>query len=94
MSVRHIFLLTVIIFAVISLTVVQVVVSNKLSTAGKELSQITDKIEEQKLANEILKAQIASMSAFTNIAKNAQKLGYARDNSPLVLGGKELFALR
>ncbi|MBI2622079.1 hypothetical protein HYW66_00390 [Candidatus Microgenomates bacterium] len=94
MNNRHILLLSLVVILVIALTVMQVILSNKLSTAGKELAKIQNVINEQELIGEELRIKIASASSLTAIAQNAQKLGFVKDSSPLVVGGSEFVAQR
>ncbi len=94
MNNRHILLLSLVVILVIALTVMQVILSNKLSTAGKELAKIQNVINEQELIGEELRIKIASASSLTAIAQNAGKLGFVKDSSPLVVGGSEFVAQR
>lgn len=63
----------------------QVVVSNRLATAGYEISQIDTEIETTTEQNELLKEQIASASALTTLKSEAEKLGFNKSVTPAFL---------
>jgi cell division protein FtsL len=79
------FILAIVIFTVIALSVTQVVVSNRLSTAGIEVGEIEDQIREYKAQNSILSEKIFQASSLSNISSKASKLGFIEGKSQLVL---------
>lgn len=66
------------ILTLIFLGVFQVIVSNKLATAGERLSQIDEEIKALKEENEGLKKEIAISSSLATIAKKAEKSGFLK----------------
>lgn len=87
-------LLVTIFLTVIGLAVVQLLVSNKLSTSGVLLSSLRNEILYYKQENEVLKTDIAKALSITSLAHRAKEIGFVRDNSPLVLTGAQSFALK
>lgn len=81
---------------VIALSVVQISVSNMLSTGGIELAQVQDNIHNLQKENAILKEQIYSMASLTNIAQKADKLGYVEgvNTSTLVIANPQPLAIK
>lgn len=80
-------------FVLIILAIIQVVISNRLVTAGQRLTQIDKEIKRIEEENEYLKKEIASFSSLTTIAKEAEKAGFLRMQSFLYLT-EETFALK
>ncbi len=71
--------------AIIILSVVQTIVSNRLSTSGIALGKIEDQIRSLKMANAILGERLFKASALTTIVSKASELGFVEDKSQLVL---------
>lgn len=94
MNSRSTFLLFSIFFLIIILTVVQLLVSNKLATSGVILSSLRQEVLEKKQENEILKTEIAKASSLVNIASQAASLGFVKNNNPLAISTSQTFALR
>jgi len=65
---------------VISLTIVQITVSNSLSTKGIVLGKLNDEIKYYKTQNSILKEQVLKASSLTYIASQASTLGFVESN--------------
>lgn len=79
------------------LSLVQIGVSNSLTTGGIELSQIQTQIQDYQKQNAVLKERIYSVASLTHIAQEAQKLGYvsaANTESTLVIANPQPFALK
>ncbi len=70
---------------VIFLLVLQVVVSNRLSTAGIELNRIENDVRNLTQENEILEERIASASALLTLKEKAFEPGFTRQVSPVFL---------
>ncbi|HLB60581.1 MAG TPA: hypothetical protein VJL83_03160 [Patescibacteria group bacterium] len=70
-------LLSVLISCTIVLSLVQIVVSHSLSIVGVHLTRIDGEMEGLRASNEFLKHQIASASAITAIAEQAQSNGFS-----------------
>ena len=88
---KHKLLFTIPILLVVGMTVVQIVVSHKLSTAGIELSSMQNERTDLSFENEKLRQKIASESSLLIITKKAQNLGFEKanfvylDNPPVAL---------
>lgn len=78
---------------VIFLLLLQVVVSNRLSTAGIELNRIEEDIRNMAQENEILEERIASASALLTLKEKALELGFTRQVSPVFLAHDSPVAL-
>lgn len=62
----------------IFLLILQVVVANRLTTAGLTLNQLGAKEESLNEENELLEKKIASSSSLTAIAQKAEGLGFIK----------------
>lgn len=91
---KSLFFINFIIFVIITLSVIQVIVSNSLSTKGVLLSQLEDEIRIYKKENSLIREKVLVMSSFTNIASKAGELGFAEDKSQIVLTPTLLLAVR
>lgn len=68
--------LSAVIFTIIFLSVVQVVISNRLSTSGIELSKLNEQIKSYKKENYILSEKLLIATSLTKIASNASRIGF------------------
>lgn len=82
---RKTFIITFAISTILALSVAQVVVSNRLSTAGIEVGEIEDQTQYYKAQNSILSERILQASSLGSIASRAAKLGFIDNKSQLVL---------
>jgi len=82
---RQTFIITIAIFTIICLSVAQVVVSNRLSTAGIQVGENEDQIRYYKTQNSMLLEKIFLASSLGSIASRAARLGFIEDKSQLVL---------
>lgn len=80
----------VLITLVIGLSIVQVVVSNNLSTTGIELAKIEDKITVYKKENALLQEKLLVASSFTNIASKAADMGFVEEKTRVFLPKSKL----
>lgn len=69
------------IIIIIGLSVVQVSVSNQLSTTGTELAEIEHQIDHYKKENTQLQEEVLLASSLTNIAKKAEQKGFTPTTS-------------
>lgn len=60
------------------LAVFQIIISNKLSSYGRDISEISSKTNQILVENERLKKNIASSSAILTLTKRAQELGFSK----------------
>ncbi len=70
---------------ILILSVIQVVVSNRLSTTGAALGNLQDEILQYKTQNAFLSEKFLSISSFEYIASKAAELGFAQEKSSVVL---------
>ena len=78
------------IFIIILLSIVQSVVSNRLSTSGIILGKIEEKIRFYKTENSSLAEEFFLVSSLNNIESRAATLGFVKEKSPLVLTTSDL----
>lgn len=79
-------LITIIVSIVIVLSVVQVAVSNSLSTTGITLSRIEQEIKLYKRDNAFLREKFLVSGSLLQIASKAANLGFVEGKSQLVVG--------
>lgn len=71
---------------ILCLAVLQVVVSNSLSTTGITLSDLQQEVNGYKKENSILQEKVLTASSLTQIASKAATMGYVEAKSQLVVG--------
>lgn len=67
------------------LSVVQVVVSNRLSTTGLELAKMQEEMKLYKNENALLSERLLEASSLTQIASKAAELGFVEARSLIVV---------
>ncbi|MEK7092506.1 MAG: hypothetical protein AAB907_02680 [Patescibacteria group bacterium] len=77
--------ISVIVGIVVLLTVLQVVVSNKLSTTGVVLGRYQDEIRKYETENTILAQKLLISTSLASIASQAASLGFIEGNNKLIL---------
>jgi cell division protein FtsL len=82
---KPLLLITFFIAVIITLSVIQVAISNRISTAGIELENLQSQIEKYKKQNTLLEEKILEASALTNISKKAKALGFVDYKSQVYL---------
>ena len=93
---RGYMLLSLLGLTVIALSIVQISVSNMLSTEGIELAQIQSQSDSYQKDNAILKEKIYSVASLTHIGQVAQKLGYVEgvNKTTLVIANPQPLAIK
>lgn len=79
-------LITVISVIIVVLSIVQVAVSNSLSTTGITLSEIEQEIDQYKQENALLYEKFLIGSSLTNISSTSASLGFREGKSQIVIG--------
>lgn len=87
-------LLLVLFSFILVLSVVQIIVSNRLSTTGIALGKIDQKVNMYNQENEKLREQLLTMSSLTQIASVASSLGFVSNKSQVVLTAPLPIAIR
>lgn len=82
---RSISFLSILIFSIIFLSVLQVAVSSKLSTYGVELANLQEDLSSFKKENSLLKENLLMETSLINIASQAAVIGFAENKSRLFL---------
>lgn len=74
---KSLIVIVFVLLIVISLSIVQVIVANRISTTGIEVSKMQQQIKAYRHTNAILKEKILKEASFTEIASKAGELGFA-----------------
>ncbi len=82
---KPIFFIILIIVIVLTLSIVQVFVSNNLLTTGIELAKIEEKITTYKRQNAILHEKLLLTTSFITIASKAAEMGFVDKQSRMFL---------
>ncbi|MBI2028500.1 MAG: hypothetical protein HYT07_02710 [Candidatus Levybacteria bacterium] len=88
------FVILLFIITIVSLSVAQGVVSNKLSTKGVILHEIEKKVYDYKTQNSILSEEILYNSSLTNLASKAAELGFGKLREQFVLNSGSSLAVK
>lgn len=91
---KPLFLIFFIITIIIGLAVVQVVVSNKLSTAGIELENLQSKVDAYRKENINLDEKVLEASSLQNLSKKARAIGFVQAKSQIYLTNPVPLALK
>lgn len=93
---RGYILLSVLGLTIVVLSLVQITISNMLSTGGIELASVQSQIQDYQKDNAILKEQIYSVASLTHVAAQADKLGYVQGVSTktLVIANPQPLAIK
>ncbi len=86
--------ITLVIGIIFVLSIIQIVVSNKLSTTGIVLGGLQDQIKTYKTENTLLAQQLLVLSSYNTIASSAADLGFITSKSPIVLSAPLPLAIR
>ncbi len=86
--------MSLIFLTIVFLVVGQVIVSNKLSTSGMVLDNLSRETAVLAEKNAVLKTELASASSLTHLSQKAKEKGFIKDSSPLVLVAGQTFALK
>ncbi len=79
------YFIAIIITIIFCLSIVQVVISNSLSTTGVELAKIEDDLYDYKQENDTLRQKMLIASSLTQIASMASELGFVSQKSNIYL---------
>lgn len=83
-----------IVATIVFLSIIQIVVSNSLSTTGIELDSLDDKIKSYRKENSLLEEKLLQASSLTTIDSKAKILGFTEVKSEMVLTAPFTFALK
>lgn len=64
------------IFVILTLTVIRVAVTNRISTSGIEMASIEQSMDSIKKENLILQEKLLTLSSYTEIASHAAQIGF------------------
>lgn len=78
---KPILFIILIITIIVSLSIIQVAVSNNLSTTGVELARIEEKIATYKKENVLLRQKLLIASSLDTIASKAAEMGFVEEKT-------------
>ncbi|MGH7246037.1 MAG: hypothetical protein ACREGI_03830 [Candidatus Levyibacteriota bacterium] len=88
------YIITGIIFLIVCLSIVQITVSNILSTDGITLNNFTSQIDALKKENAVLREEVYTASSLTTISNDAGKLGFVEAKTPIVIANSLPLAIK
>lgn len=87
-------LITSLITIIIVLSLVQITLSNSLSTTGIDLSLIQEEVQAYKSQNSILREKLLLTTSYTQLASISATLGFAHQKSRVYVGKSLPVALK
>ena len=84
---RKKFIVFIMMSILVVLSLVQVVLSNSLSTTGIALSRLEGEVARYKRLNSMLRETILTETSLTKIASSAATFGYISGSSQIVISG-------
>lgn len=91
---RKLHIIQVLFLFIVMLSVVQIVVSSRLSTTGIVLGKLENSLKNYSEENEKLREKLLLSSSLTQIASSAASLGFVSEKSQIVLTGPLPIAIR
>jgi len=91
---KYSLVLGALILTVLALIIVRTFIANNVSTSGVVLGNVQNQINAYRLKNSILSQQVYSLSALTNIAAKAEKIGYVDKTQEFVLSNSIPIAVK
>jgi cell division protein FtsL len=88
------FIIPVLTLVIISLSVIHVIVANRLSTTGIDLYEMQAELTKYKKQNIILHEQVLKLSSLDTIASRAAELGFVEPKQNIVIEGQVPLAKR
>ena len=76
-----------IVITIITLSIVQISVSNSLSTTGIGLLKIEKQVKQYRKENALLSQRILELSSYTRIASQASEMGFIEEKSQMAVTG-------
>ncbi len=88
-------IITILIGLIITLSMIKIIVYNRLSISGVFVAELEEKISYYKTQNAILSEDLLTSSSLTNILARASELGFVnKSSSLLVLRASKSLAVR
>lgn len=76
------------------LSVLQIIVSNRLSTTGIYIEKIENEVASYEKDNSLLREKIYNTSSFTTIASRASEMGFTDKTADVLLSSPLPFAIK
>lgn len=91
---RPVYVIIILIFTIITLIIVRITISNRLSTNGMELGKIQQEIVDYKNQNTLLEEKVLEASSLVHVADQAKRLGFVQEKAPVYISAPLPLALR
>lgn len=91
---RKLHIIQVLFLFIVILSVVQILISSRLSTTGIVLGKLENSLKNYNQQNEQLREKLLVASSLTQIASSAATLGFVSEKSQVVLTGSLPIAIR
>ncbi|MBI4089370.1 MAG: hypothetical protein HY424_01525 [Candidatus Levybacteria bacterium] len=91
---KPVFIITLLIGIIVVLSIIKVILYNRLSTSGVFVGKVEEEIISYKTQNAILSEKLLILSSLTNISEKATKLGFIKDNSLIILKTSRPLAIK
>ena len=82
------------IFVILTLTVIRVSVTNRISTSGIEVASIEQSIDSIKKENLILQEKLLTLSSYTEIASHAAEVGFVSNKTNFAISSTVPVAIK
>ena len=79
------YLVGLLVMVIVMLSVIQVTLTNQISTHGIVLTKVEEDLNKYKKENALLKEEILEKSSFTKLNEQAKSLGFASSKSEVYL---------
>lgn len=91
---KYILAISIMVFILVVLTVIQSVVANSVSTVGVDIAVIQEEIDAYKKDNALLKETYLTRSSYTIIAEEVEERGFEPSTKQLSLTSPQPLAYR
>jgi len=86
--------ISVIVLTIVVLSIIQITVSNNLSTEGVALGKLEDEISVYKKDNYLIREKLLVVSSLTNVASKSENLGFTEDKFRIILTPSFVVAIK
>ncbi len=79
------FIIFIIVFLIVTLSLGRVIVSNNLSTTGTTLLRLENQLDSYKIENVMLKEKLLSLTSLSYISSESSQLGFVENKDSFTL---------
>lgn len=84
----------ILIFVILTLSVVRIFISNNISTSGMLLGKVGEELDKYRFENSIIAEKLYTMSSLTSASQKAYDLGYVDTKNEFVLNKQVPVAIK